>query len=253
MAALAPMACAQLVLMSDQRALLVEAAGSNLAAFPSPPFSVFNKEIVRDVPSGGGNGKARASQDSTVGVGAMIATGSILAESLAGPTGCIFSQATSDFRIEFRVTTPVEYAIDGSVDGAQFRLAEGFLGTVHVATSASGSPNPYSFSGVLKPGRTYLVLAQASDLANACNGGTTSSAGSYSLNASFTSLEPCPGDLNFDRVVNDADFEIFLAAYNELLCPEPPLPCDADLNGDGFVNDADFEIFLAAYNTLLCP
>ncbi|MGH7244793.1 MAG: hypothetical protein ACREJD_15375 [Phycisphaerales bacterium] len=66
-------------------------------------------------------------------------------------------------------------------------------------------------------------------------------------------LASCPGDLNFDRVVDDADFQIFLVAYNTLLCPEAPLPCDADLNSDGVVDDLDFRIFLAAYNTLLCP
>lgn len=247
------MACAQLVLTGDQRALVVEAAGSIQSAFPAPAFSVFNTEIERNVPSGGGNGLARASQDSTVSAGAMNATGGILAESHAGPAGCIFSQATSDFRIEFHVTTPVQYAIEGSVDGAQFRLAEALSGTLHLALSPSGSPLPYSFDGILKPGRMYVVLAQASDLANACSGGNAMSAGAYTMGATFTALPPCPSDLNFDRVVNDADFQIFLHAYNDLLCPEEPLPCDSDLNGDGFVNDADFQIFLQAYNQLLCP
>ena len=30
---------------------------------------------------------------------------------------------------------------------------------------------------------------------------------------------PCPGDMNGDRAVDDGDFVIFVAAYNELLCP----------------------------------
>ena len=29
----------------------------------------------------------------------------------------------------------------------------------------------------------------------------------------------CPADLNYDRVVEDGDFEVFIGAYNELLCP----------------------------------
>jgi hypothetical protein len=65
----------------------------------------------------------------------------------------------------------------------------------------------------------------------------------------------CIGDLNGDGLVEDADFVIFVAAYNILDCADPSMPagCPADLNGDGFVDDADFVIFLAAYNELLCP
>jgi hypothetical protein len=66
-------------------------------------------------------------------------------------------------------------------------------------------------------------------------------------------IASCPADLNGDDVVDDADFVIFAAAYNALLCPDAPAPCNADLNGDNFVDDADFVIFAAAYNELICP
>lgn len=253
LAAGAPVASAQLVLMSDQRALVVEAAGSIQTAFPAPAFAAFNRDISRDVPSGGGNGKARATQDSSVSASAMSAAGTSLAESQAGPANCVLAQSTSDFRIVFRVTTPVEYSFAGSVEGAEFRLAEPVGGAVHLVQAGPGTPTPYSFAGVLKPGRTYTVLTQSSQLANACNGAFFSLAGTYSLSGSFVSLAPCPGDLNFDRVVDDADFALFAPAYNELLCPPSPLPCDADLNEDGFVDDADFAIFAPAYNELVCP
>lgn len=29
----------------------------------------------------------------------------------------------------------------------------------------------------------------------------------------------CPADFTYDEVVNDADFVVFLAAYNGLVCP----------------------------------
>jgi len=66
---------------------------------------------------------------------------------------------------------------------------------------------------------------------------------------------PCPADLNADTVVDDADFVLFAAAYNLLLCSDPAMAsgCPADLNKDGVVDDADFVIFAAAYNELLCP
>ncbi|MBX3379948.1 MAG: hypothetical protein KF805_07620 [Phycisphaeraceae bacterium] len=65
----------------------------------------------------------------------------------------------------------------------------------------------------------------------------------------------CPGDLNGDGLVEDADFVLFAAAYNILDCADPSMPagCPADLNGDGFVDDADFVLFVAAYNELICP
>lgn len=65
----------------------------------------------------------------------------------------------------------------------------------------------------------------------------------------------CPGDLNGDGLVDDADFTIFAGAYNILDCADPSMPsgCPADLNADGFVDDADFILFVGAYNDLICP
>jgi len=65
----------------------------------------------------------------------------------------------------------------------------------------------------------------------------------------------CPADLNHDGQVDDADFVIFLAAYNILDCADQSMPanCPADLNGDHFVDDADFVLFVGAYDELLCP
>ncbi len=66
---------------------------------------------------------------------------------------------------------------------------------------------------------------------------------------------PCPSDLNYDGQVDDADFVVFLFAYNTLDCADASMPagCPSDLNQDGIVEDSDFVIFLAAYNELLCP
>jgi hypothetical protein len=65
----------------------------------------------------------------------------------------------------------------------------------------------------------------------------------------------CIGDLNGDGQVDDADFVIFSAAYNALICPTDPrfTCCPSDFNGDGMVDDADFVLFTASYNALLCP
>lgn len=65
----------------------------------------------------------------------------------------------------------------------------------------------------------------------------------------------CPADLNNDGIVEDADFSLFVVAYDALDCADPvmSLGCPADLNHDGVVDDADFSPFVVAYNELLCP
>jgi hypothetical protein len=65
----------------------------------------------------------------------------------------------------------------------------------------------------------------------------------------------CPADFNRDGFVEDADFTIFVVAYNILDCADPAMTagCPADINGDGVVDDSDFTLFVAAYNELVCP
>lgn len=65
----------------------------------------------------------------------------------------------------------------------------------------------------------------------------------------------CPGDINHDAQVDDADFTLFVQAYNLLDCADPAMTsgCPADFNHDGFVDDSDFIVFVAAYNALVCP
>ncbi len=84
---------------------------------------------------------------------------------------------------------------------------------------------------------------------------TTSNGGSVAI-IRLTYVPPgCPADLNHDEQVDDADFVIFVAAYNILDCADPAMPagCPADMNSDGVVEDGDFVIFVAAYNELVCP
>jgi hypothetical protein len=71
----------------------------------------------------------------------------------------------------------------------------------------------------------------------------------------YTYRLPCPADLNNDDLVDDADFSIFVIAYDLLACSSPSMPagCPSDLNSDGAVDDADFSIFAVAYDNLLCP
>lgn len=62
----------------------------------------------------------------------------------------------------------------------------------------------------------------------------------------------CWANLNadWDGLVNDEDFELFVEAYNTMMTPAA-LP-RADLDRNGLVDDADFSLFAAAYDALLC-
>jgi len=65
----------------------------------------------------------------------------------------------------------------------------------------------------------------------------------------------CTGDFNNDGMVDDADFSIFVVAYNILDCADGAMPvgCPADITPDGFVDDTDFTRFVVAYDALVCP
>jgi hypothetical protein len=79
--------------------------------------------------------------------------------------------------------------------------------------------------------------------------------GPIGVRFAFTPRAFCPADLNNDGIVEDADFQIFVVAYDILDCADGSMPagCPSDLNYDGVVNDDDFQAFVLAYNELLCP
>ena len=75
----------------------------------------------------------------------------------------------------------------------------------------------------------------------------------YDANTAKVTLS-CRADLNSDGYVDDADFVLFVYAYNILDCTDFNMPynCPADLNSDAVVDDTDFVFFASAYNALLC-
>lgn len=77
---------------------------------------------------------------------------------------------------------------------------------------------------------------------NACSG--------YGIGSIEVDIQ-CPGDLNGDGLVDDADFLEFLPAYDALLVPDADRRCD--WNGDRLVDDQDFVLFLPYYDQLICP
>ncbi|MBY0111180.1 MAG: hypothetical protein K2Y21_00055 [Phycisphaerales bacterium] len=109
----------------------------------------------------------------------------------------------------------------------------------------------------------YTLLLNADTASDFATGGAQSVA-FYEIEFELFEGSACRCDLNADNQVDDADFVVFAAAYNDLICPPPPRPasnaftdrhagCPADFDGNSVVDDADFLIFAQAYNELVCP
>ena len=192
------------------------------------------------------------------------------------------------FRDRYTVTsaslpagTPVQIQFTGTFSGSTFATDPG-AGRSASATFSFGAPTNFNLTApgsasmtVTVPvgqsrdvdGRLYCVIQDYRML-----GGTVyTDVISANLAASLTvkvltpgatlswcsnaTYNTCAGDLNIDGLVDDADFQIFVVAYNILDCADSSMPagCPADLNAVGFVDDADFSAFAVAYDTLLCP
>lgn len=190
----------------------------------------------------------------------------------AGNVISIFGSVSAD-------VDPGDFMIAGNADaissltvqfdlpsGGTYRVIDGFLGGTHAGSTAtlesglvifsfdSLGSQPNGETGWLAPGGYTLTLsAQATSEFTFFNGLFADA--SFWLDLEIIAASACPGDFNSDAMVDDADFTVFVAAYNILDCADPSMPpgCPADLNTDGFVDDADFVVFVAAYNELLCP
>ncbi|MBS0190225.1 MAG: hypothetical protein U0573_04870 [Phycisphaerales bacterium] len=164
--------------------------------------------------------------------------------------------AASDFWAEFNTfsapapanlaaTFVYVYDMDGNfVYGTFFGS---FTGTVQIPAGTLLAGTPYRIS---------LYFSSRIEKFSENFGGSTAIVGFDRVTtASLFTLLACTGDLNKDGFVDDADFSIFVNAYNTLDCADPIMPagCPADFNRDGVVDDTDFVLFVGPYNDLLCP
>jgi hypothetical protein len=122
----------------------------------------------------------------------------------------------------------------------------------------AGAPFAAALPSTTTQALFYNGIASGASTTNVVNYLVTSGAAVFKNNpgTNFTVIIPaCPGDLNNDTFVDDADFVIFATAYNLLDCTDPGMAsgCPADLNNDDFVDDSDFVLFAAAYDALVCP
>ncbi len=87
-------------------------------------------------------------------------------------------------------------------------------------------------------------------------GGEFSITGSFAVGSIGLCSCPVPACADFDRngFVDDADFALFVPAYDEMLCPAARAGegCVGDFNNDRIVDDLDFVVFTVQYATGFC-
>ncbi|MBX3380425.1 MAG: hypothetical protein KF805_10040 [Phycisphaeraceae bacterium] len=123
----------------------------------------------------------------------------------------------------------------------------------------TSSANYVYLQNALETGRLRLLVTTLEPTSGGPGGGTggvtypriytkenPAAALGYAPSLDLQIAVTCDADFTGDNVVDDADFVIFVNAYNELL------DARCDLNGDTVTDDADFVLFVAAYDTLLC-
>jgi hypothetical protein len=130
----------------------------------------------------------------------------------------------------------------------------GTLPVVGMAQTYSGSgmvfTTPVTISATLAEGIDATGVASFTlsnvSISPTLVGGLKFTSGQVTLDAIT-----CLCDLNFDGVVDDSDFTLFVVDYDALVVAAPQT--GGDFNGDGVCDDADFSIFAGAYNELVCP
>ncbi|MBY0113102.1 MAG: hypothetical protein K2Y21_09785 [Phycisphaerales bacterium] len=253
------MACAGLTYSNDQRFVRAQTSfGGNQIKQPPVALGVFSETAVANsvLPSGSCHGEA--TQTSSLGVSGMTASGNASPSvNTTESSGLIFgATGASVFRVSFTPDSDGIMDLQGSFTGSAAGEFVLLLKAGEATLVSSTTGGAFDVSSLIFAGVTYTVevSARVSAFAFYLAAPVSSSANAgFTLNAG-TRAATCPGDLNADGFVDDADFSIFAAAYNLLDCADPAMVpgCPADLNNDGLVDDADFTVFAPAYDALLC-
>lgn len=199
---------------------------------------------------GFGSSIAVCGQESTIGSDKFTIVANARVELQSAGECSATALALSSFEVRFTALSAVRAELNGYTNV----LAGGEL---RISLRHAGGTLIYTWNGTFNAAfdlaaGDYIYFASGISEGSCAGGCADQENVNWSSEITFSPLE-CPADLNGDEMVEDADFVIFVAAYNELICPELPAECPADFNRDGLVDDADFVFFVGAYNDLVCP
>lgn len=235
------------------------------AGFPEPlvqqsKVSTTSKRSGGGSTGGGFGGTASASLD--VG-NAGGATNVALTGTATHTNEFGYTAAYTDAAVVLTLTEAATYSITNlsttkinnvatAFNPVTFESATGFINAFS-ATRGELSPGTYRLRfGVAAAQPLTFSFSLVSTWYNQFN---ATGCSNTSVNWTLALRKPCHGDLNFDAVVDDSDFQTFVVAYEILGCAQPGMPqgCPADFNNDGVVDDFDFQLFIVNYNELICP
>lgn len=197
---------------------------------------------------GAATGVAQVAQESDATPESLFAVMSMYSLVQASGTCSASSSVTNDYEVVFHLDRDADMLldVDATNDGIAFRASVSpLVGSDIYSTQIDDTETLALTAGVWK-----LNISGGRSLA--CAQCFSSVSSNMTVTATFD-FGPCLADFNADNFVDDNDFVIFAAAYNELICPQFPTPCTGDINQDGYVDDSDFVLFAAAYNDLICP
>ncbi|HEX8876361.1 MAG TPA: hypothetical protein VF777_06405 [Phycisphaerales bacterium] len=148
-------------------------------------------------------------------------------------------------------TTQVN-SVSTAFNPVTFESANGFI-NAFTATRGELSPGTYRLRFGVAAAQPFTF--SFSLVATWYNQFNATGCANTNVNWTITLRKPCHGDINFDTLVDDLDFQSFAVAYDILGCAQPGMPqgCPADFNNDGVVDDFDFQMFVVSYNELVCP
>lgn len=197
---------------------------------------------------GAASSVAQVAQSSDATPGSLQATMTMYSFVQASGTCSASSSVTNDYQVIFQLDRDADMmlSVTATNDGIAFRASVAPLFGPEIYATQIADTETLS----LTAGSWRLLISGARSLS--CAQCFSSVSANMSLSATFD-FGPCLADFNSDTFVDDNDFVIFAAAYNELICPGFPAPCTGDINQDGYVDDSDFVLFAAAYNELICP
>lgn len=234
--------------------LMMDTQGGNYSGLFPPRDDTYTVTIT--LPGGDGESRAVSTLRYAFSGNVLSVFGSVSADVDPGDFMIAGSaDSVSALTVQFDLPSGGTYRVlDGSFLGTHAGSSGALLAGEPVFSFDSSGNQPNQESGTLPPGGYSLELGASANSNYFFFNGLFADA-SYYLDIEIIPASACPSDLNNDGFVDDADFTLFVGAYNILDCADPAMPpdCPADVNQDGFVDDADFQIFVVAYNELVCP
>ena len=235
---------AQFAYIAESRSVFASSGGSPQQAEPPFAFADWTRQVSVSNTSGG---SASAQQGSSFLASQMNATPSTSIRRNTSAFSPPAVNAASTFRCTIQVSYPIRFEVSGAGDqGASINVRRVSDGVMVLSLAPQTA---YGQLISLMPGQ-YEITAELTDESSGALFSNINRSRQFTFQGRGLI---CRCDFDANGVVDDSDFVIFAAAYDQFTCDPAPAPCIADINQDGFVDDTDFVTFASEYDRFVCP